>query len=234
MFEINENTDFEKGQVILINKPLLWTSFDIVKKIRTLIERKLGYRKIKVGHSGTLDPLAEGLIIICTGKATKEISKFQAMEKEYIATMALGKTTPSFDLETRIDNEYKIDHITKDFFKQTIKNFIGIISQVPPLFSAKKFNGNRAYNLAREGKKFELKSNRIEIKEIEIIKYNLPVVILRIVCSKGTYVRALARDIGFSLKSGAHIIGLKRTSIGNYKLSDAITIEEFGKKLKIL
>ena len=228
----NKNFDFQKGEILLISKPYKWTSFDAVKKIRYLIKKKYQYNKIKVGHAGTLDPLATGLIIICTGKSTKEISKFQSLDKEYIATIKLGATTPSFDLETSVDKEYEISHINENNFKQAIKKYIGEIEQIPPSFSAKHINGERAYYKARKGEEVNLKSSLIKIKKIEILEFNLPIVKLLIVCSKGTYIRALARDIGYSLKSGAHLVALKRTSIGNYKLENALLPEKFQKILE--
>lgn len=227
----SQDIDFQKGETLLINKSINWTSFDVVKKIRTLLKIKYGYEKIKVGHAGTLDPLATGLIIICTGRATKEISEYQSLHKEYIAAIKFGATTPSYDLETGVDKQYEISHITEDSFKQAIKTFIGKIDQVPPSYSAKKIQGERAYDKVRRGEKVELMPVKIEIKKIETLEFNLPVVKLHIVCSKGSYIRALARDFGFALKSGAHLIALERTCIGKFKLKNALSIEEFEKIL---
>ncbi len=231
---LTELGDFEKGQVILFDKPLEWTSFNIVKKTRNLLRRKYGYKKIKVGHAGTLDPLATGLLIVCTGKFTKQIEQYQAQKKEYIATIKLGQTTPSFDLETEVDKELPVDHITEELLKKTLKKFIGEQQQTPPNFSAKFVNGKRAYIKARNGEDFELKSNNIFIYNIEIIEFNLPIIKLKISCSKGTYIRAFARDIGLALNSGAHLIALQRTRIGEFNINDALTIVEFEDLLKNL
>lgn len=226
--------DFIKGELILIDKPLNWTSFDVVKKIRRNIIIKLKRTGIKVGHAGTLDPLATGLMIICTGKLTKEISKYQEYPKEYIATLKLGATTPSFDLETKINKRYPFDHINESLIKKTLKEYIGELYQIPPNYSAKFINGIRAYKYARSGKEINLKPNRICIKEINILKFELPVLEIKVICSKGTYIRSLVRDIGNSLESGAHLIKLVRTAIGKYKLEQAISIEDFERQLKFL
>ena len=226
--------DFINGEIILIDKPLNWTSFDVVKKIRRNIIIKLKRTGIKVGHAGTLDPLATGLMIICTGKLTKEISKYQEYPKEYIATLKLGATTPSFDLETEINKRYPVDHINEDLIKKTLEDYTGELYQIPPSYSAKFINGIRAYKYARSGKEITLKPNRIYIKKIKILKFELPILEIKVLCSKGTYIRSLVRDIGNSLKSGAHLIKLVRTAIGKYSLDEAISIEDFERQLKFL
>lgn len=219
--------NFKEGEVLYFDKPLKWTSFAVVNKIRYHICRKLGVKKIKVGHAGTLDPLATGVMIICTGKATKRIEEFQYHTKEYIATLQLGATTPSFDLEKEIDATYPTDHITRELVEETLKRFIGSIEQVPPVFSACKVDGKRAYDLARKGEEVELKAKTLIIDEIELLECNLPEIKIRVVCSKGTYIRALARDIGEALKSGAHLTGLIRTRVGDVKLKDCLQVESF-------
>jgi tRNA pseudouridine55 synthase len=226
--------DFIKGEILLINKPLHWSSFDVVKKIRKSIEAKYKQKRIKVGHAGTLDPLATGLIIICTGNLTKNITKFQDYSKEYIATIKFGATTPSFDLETDIDKEYKFNHIDEDLINDCLKDFTGEIYQAPPSYSAKFLNGVRAYKYARNGKKINLKPSKIYINRINILNFHSPVLKIKVICSKGTYIRSLARDIGFKLNSGAHLTGLIRTAIGKYKLSDALSIETFKRQLKFM
>jgi tRNA pseudouridine55 synthase len=229
---ISNIEEFQTGMIIPVNKPYEWTSFDIVKKVKNLIWKKLKpvvdikQKNFKVGHAGTLDPLAEGLVIICTGKATKKISQFMADEKEYIATIELGKTTPSFDLETDYDQSFPIDHITKELLNEVLKLFIGEQDQIPPVYSAKNINGKRAYEYARKGEELDLKSNRITISEIDLVNFDLPIITLRIVCSKGTYIRSLAHDLGKKLESGAHLIKLIRIRIGDYKLESSMTIEE--------
>lgn len=230
--DINETADFQTGKVLLLIKPIGWTSFDLVKKIRNIIIRRLGYKKIKVGHAGTLDPLADGLMILCTGKATKEISNYQQLDKEYTATLEFGKTTPSFDLETPVDKTYNITHINRDKIIKSLEKFIGEIEQVPPIFSAKNIKGERAYHFARKGEKIELKPNKVIIRQLELINFDLPFIEIRILCSKGTYIRALARDLGKILESGAYVTRLTRTKIGLYKMKDALTIKIFEEKLK--
>jgi tRNA pseudouridine55 synthase len=234
MMDINKQTDFLKGSVLLIDKPFEWTSFDVVNRVRILLQKKFRYRWLKVGHTGTLDPLATGLIILCTGNATKDIIRFLSMEKEYIATICLGESTPSFDLETEPDHTYPTEHITRELILKTLPQFKGKIEQVPPIFSAKKLNGKRAYDYARKGKELELQPNSVFIREIELIEFNKPVVVLRIKCGKGTYIRSLARDFGKALESGAHLVALKRISIGDYKISDALTMKEFEEKIKFM
>ncbi|MFB6320392.1 tRNA pseudouridine(55) synthase TruB [Saccharicrinis sp. FJH54] len=226
--------NFIEGEVLVLNKPLGWTSFDLVKKIRIRLQQKLGVKKLKVGHAGTLDPLATGVMLVCTGKATKQIETYQAGVKEYIATIKLGETTPSFDLETKTDRLYPFEHITRESVDLALENFKGEIRQIPPEFSAVKINGKRAYKYARKGEEVEMRPKILVIDEIEVLDFNLPVLTLRIVCSKGTYIRALARDIGIELKSGGHLIALQRTRVGDYSLSDALSVEEFEKNTEIL
>ena len=228
---INSSTDFLTGELILIDKFKDWTSFDVVNKIRSQIKYKRNIPKIKVGHAGTLDPLATGLLVICTGKKTKEIYKFQEANKEYIAKIKLGETTPSFDLETEVDNKFSVDNIKEEQLINVINSFIGEQEQMPPVFSAKRVNGKRAYISARKGKPVDLKPVTIEIYNIEIININLPVIELKILCSKGTYIRAIARDIGLALNNGAHLIELRRTKIGDLYVEDAITVDKFEKML---
>lgn len=218
--------DFIAGEVIYFNKPLTWTSFDLVNKFRYKLSRKLRVKKIKVGHAGTLDPLATGVMIVCTGKATKRIDEFQYQTKEYIAMLKLGETTPSFDLEKEIDAVYPTAHITRDLVEKTLKRFVGTIEQVPPVFSACKIEGKRAYELARNGEEVPLKAKTLVIDEIELLECELPVIKIRVVCSKGTYIRALARDIGVALDSGAHLIALERTRIGDITLDKCMSPED--------
>ena len=219
--------DFQEGEILYFNKPLHWTSFDLVSKIRYKISRSLRIKKIKVGHAGTLDPLATGVMIICTGKATKKIEEFQYQNKEYIATLRLGATTPSFDLETEIDETFETSHITRELIEETLQQFTGSIEQVPPAFSACKIEGNRAYQLARKGLEVELKPKLLVIDEIELQSFHEDILTIRIVCSKGTYIRALARDIGRALDSGAHLIALQRTRIGDVTLDKCLSVDEF-------
>ncbi len=230
--KIIEGYNFKEGEVLLFDKPYEWTSFNLVSKVRKLICNALGVKKLKVGHAGTLDPLATGLLIVCTGKATKTIDSYQAEEKEYITTLKLGATTPSFDLETEIDETFPTEHITRELIDQTLKDFIGELDQIPPAYSAVKVKGKRAYEYARDGKDPELKPKKLIIKEIEVINFESTELILRIVCSKGTYIRGLARDIGKALNSGAHLTALKRTRIGKYLNSDAMPLEALEKILK--
>lgn len=218
--------DFISGEVLYFNKPLNWTSFTLVRKLRNKLCRKLGVSKLKVGHAGTLDPLATGVMIICTGKKTKLIETFQYQTKEYIATIKLGATTPSFDLETEVDATFPTEHITKDLVKEKLKEFIGEIQQIPPTYSACKVEGKRAYEFAREGQEVELKPKLLVIDEIELLEDSLPEIKVRVVCSKGTYIRALARDIGTALGSGAHLTALERTRIGEVTLDQCISGEQ--------
>lgn len=222
--------DFISGEVLYINKPLNWTSFTLVRKLRNKLCRKLGIKKLKVGHAGTLDPLATGVMIVCTGKKTKLIESFQYQTKEYIATIKIGETTPSFDLETAVDGVFPVEHITQELVEAKLKDFIGEIEQVPPTYSACKVDGKRAYEFAREGQDVELKPKLLVIDEIELLNYSFPEIRVRVVCSKGTYIRALARDIGVALGSGAHLSALERTRIGEVTLDQCIEgsqIEEF-------
>ncbi len=212
--------DFIEGEVLYVDKPLHWTSFDVVNKIRWKILKTLKIKKLKVGHAGTLDPLATGVLIICTGKATRRIEEFQYQTKEYIATLELGATTPSFDLEKPIDFHYPTEHIDKALIDKIIPCFKGEIQQIPPVFSAVKIDGKRAYDYARNGQDVELKPKLLVIDEIEVLYFENPKLVIRVVCSKGTYIRALARDIGKALDSGAHLTALQRTKIGNIRLSD--------------
>jgi tRNA pseudouridine55 synthase len=223
--------NFEAGEVLLFDKPLTWTSFNVVGKVKFVLKKYLGLKKIKVGHAGTLDPLATGLLIVCTGKKTKEIESYQASEKEYIADIYLGKTTPSFDLETEVDAEYETNHITSDYVCEKLKMFIGEISQIPPVFSAKMINGRRAYSYARSGEEVEMKAVKVTIKELEVLKFELPVLQVRIVCSKGTYIRSLARDIGIELNSGAHLVALRRTKSGYFNVNEAMHPNDFEQKI---
>ncbi|MBN4070442.1 tRNA pseudouridine(55) synthase TruB [Olleya sp. AH-315-F22] len=218
---------FLYGQVLLIDKPLNWTSFQVVNKLRWKIRNAFDIKKIKVGHAGTLDPLATGLLVICTGKMTKQINTFQDQIKEYTGTVVLGSTTPSYDLETEIDNTYSIAHITEDLIFETTKQFIGEIAQFPPIFSAIKKDGKRLYEFARAGEKVEIKSRNITINTFEITKIALPEVDFRVVCSKGTYIRSLAHDFGKALNSGGHLSALRRTKIGDFDVSEALSIEKF-------
>ncbi len=218
--------NFNEGEIFYIDKPLHWTSFDAVKRIRMRILRRLHRKKIKVGHAGTLDPLATGVMLICTGKATKRIESLQYQTKEYVATIQLGATTPSFDLETEIDAQYPYEHITRETVEAVLPRFRGSIMQVPPAYSACKVDGKRAYEMARKGQEVELKAKELVIDEIELLEYALPVIRIRVVCSKGTYIRALARDIGQALGSGAHLTALQRTRIGDVRLSDCISVDD--------
>jgi len=227
-----EEYDFQKGEILLFDKELDWTSFDLVRKLRNFLCRETGIKKLKIGHAGTLDPKATGLMIICTGKETKNIDLLQAKEKEYVATIKLGATTPSYDLETPENEIFPTDNLTLEFVTEKLKNFIGEIDQVPPLFSAVKVEGKRAYEHARKGNNIVLQPKKITISELEILNFSKDEIVLRIVCSKGTYIRALARDLGVALKSGAYLVGLCRTRIGEMKLKDAWELQNFLEKLK--
>lgn len=220
--------NFKNGQVLLIDKPLGWTSFQVVNKIRWLIKKQYNLKKIKVGHAGTLDPLATGLLIICTGKFTKRIEEFQAQGKEYTGTFRIGATTPSYDQETEINDYFSIEHITKELINASAIKFLGEIEQKPPIFSAIKKDGRRLYELARAGESTEIKSRKVLINTFEITKINLPMIDFRVVCSKGTYIRSLAHDYGKALKSGAHLSNLRRTRIGNLSVNNAFSIESFS------
>lgn len=210
-----------------MDKPLGWTSFDVVKRIRGKLHHRLGIKKLKVGHAGTLDPLATGVLIVCTGKMTKQIDELQAHVKEYVAEITLGATTPSFDLETPIDATYPIEHITREQVEQVLRQqFVGSIKQVPPSYSACKVDGHRAYKMARKGKEVELKAKELVIDEIELLNYSMPRIEIRVVCSKGTYIRALARDIGQALGSGAHLTALRRTRVGGVRVDDCLQVPD--------
>ncbi|APY01406.1 tRNA pseudouridine(55) synthase TruB [Lacinutrix venerupis] len=223
--------DYKSGQVLLIDKPLNWTSFQVVNKLRWEIRQAYNIKKIKVGHAGTLDPLATGLLVICTGKMTKQINTFQGQIKEYTGTIVLGSTTPSFDLETEINETFSTKHITEDLIHETTKQFIGEIDQFPPVFSALKKDGKRLYEYARAGEDVEVKSRKIFIKEFEITKIEDNLVNFRVVCSKGTYIRSLANDFGKALNSGGHLSVLRRTKIGDFNVDKALSIEAFIKAL---
>ena len=235
--------DFITGEIIGIDKPLGWTSFDAVKRLRGSIQKRLRVKKFKVGHAGTLDPLATGVLIVCTGRATRMIETLQSGEKEYVATIRLGATTPSFDLETEIDAEYPTSHITEELVKECLAHFVGNIMQVPPVFSAVKIDGKRAYKFARQkvrkGKTYEdnpegdieLKAKPVTISEIEFLSLKDNILTIRVVCGKGTYIRALARDLGQDLKSGAHLTALRRTRVGDYNIDNCMTIDEAVEKI---
>lgn len=219
--------NFQEGVILAFDKPYRWTSFDVVGKVRWLICRRLGVKKLKVGHAGTLDPLATGVLIVCTGRATKRIEELQSGTKEYYATIRLGATTPSYDLEKPIDATYPWEHITREEVEKVLEKFQGTIEQVPPTFSACKVDGKRAYKMARNGDEVELKPKTLVIDEIELTECNLPDITIRVVCSKGTYIRALARDIGEALGSGGHLTALRRTRVGDYRVEECLNPEAF-------
>ena len=225
--------DFKNGQVLLIDKPLNWTSFQVVNKLRWEIKQRFNIKNIKVGHAGTLDPLATGLLIICTGKQTKEIDIYQGQIKEYTGTITLGATTPSYDLETEIDKAFSIEHISEELLKETTKQFIGEIQQKPPIFSAIKKDGKRLYELARKGETTEIKARTVTVSDFEITNINLPKVDFKVICSKGTYIRSLAFDFGIALNSGAHLSALRRTKIGEFSVDKGLSVEEFIENLKV-
>ncbi len=233
MMSENKILDFsrltEEGAVLNINKPLTWTSFDVVNKVRYRLSKHLGVKKIKVGHAGTLDPLADGVLILCVGKATKQIERIQSEEKEYLAEICFGATTPSFDMELPVDKEYPVEHITKEGLEEALKQFVGDILQRPPDFSAVKVNGKRAYDMARKGECPAIEAKQVSVGELEIIAWHLPYLTLRVRCSKGTYIRALARDLGRAMDSGAYLTKLTRTRVGSFSVDKAISIEEFEK-----
>jgi len=224
--------DFKNGQIIIVDKPLGWTSFQVVNKLRWAIRQKFRIKKIKVGHAGTLDPLATGLLIVCTGKFTKKINEFQSELKEYTGTITLGATTPSYDLETEIDQVFPTNHITKKNIQEASRTFLGKIQQTPPLYSAIKKDGIRLYELARKGENTEINSREIEIFSFDITQIEIPEVKFRIVCSKGTYIRSIANDFGKALQSGAHLTALRRTKSGDFDLSNAVSPEEFAETIK--
>lgn len=224
--------EIKQGKVLLIDKPLNWTSFQVVNKLRWHIRKHFNIKKIKVGHAGTLDPLATGLLIICVGKETKNINTYQGQTKTYTGTISVGATTPSYDLETEIDKTYSTAHITKDVLQETTKQFIGEIDQKPPIFSAIKKEGKRLYELARKGETTEIKARKVIIENFELTSTELPNINFEVICSKGTYIRSLAYDFGVALDSGAHLSALRRTKIGNFLVDDAISVEEFPKLLQ--
>ncbi|MEC3964838.1 tRNA pseudouridine(55) synthase TruB [Flagellimonas halotolerans] len=230
---MNTKEDFLNGQILLIDKPLEWTSFQAVNALKWAIRKKFGLKKIKIGHAGTLDPLATGLLVICTGKFTKKIPELQGQVKEYTGTFTLGATTPSYDLETEVDKTFPTEHLTDKSIKETTKQFLGEIDQVPPIFSALKKDGKRLYELAREGKQVEIKSRKIEILEFEITRIALPEVDFKVVCSKGTYIRSLAHDFGKALGSGAYLSELRRTKIGDFNVNNATTPVIFKENLGV-
>jgi len=226
--------DFIEGEILCFDKPYRWTSFNLVSKIRSQLCHLLGVKKLKVGHAGTLDPLATGVMVICTGHATKRIDELQAHVKEYVATLQFGATTPCFDLEKPIDQTYPTEHITEALVREALSRFIGRIEQVPPAFSACKIDGKRAYDLARKGKEVELKPKVLVIDEIELLRFDQEKMqaTIRVVCSKGTYIRALARDIGQALNSGAHLIALRRTRVGDVRVENCMKVEDFPEWLE--
>ncbi|QXP72833.1 tRNA pseudouridine(55) synthase TruB [Tenacibaculum sp. AHE15PA] len=224
--------DYKNGQVLLIDKPLKWTSFQVVNKLRWEIRQRYNIKKIKVGHAGTLDPLATGLLIICTGKKTKIIDTYQGQIKEYTGTITLGGTTPSYDLETEINETFATDHITDELIHETTKQFTGVIQQKPPIFSAIKKEGKRLYELARKGETTEIKSREVTIPVFEITNINANNLDFRVVCSKGTYIRSLAYDFGVALNSGAHLSALRRTKIGDFHVENAVSVDAFIKSLE--
>ena len=234
MSELKKSYNFINGEVLLFDKNLGWTSFDLVSRVRNAICRKAGIKKLKVGHAGTLDPLATGLMILCTGKATKQIESYQAGEKEYIATLKLGATTPSYDMETEEDKKNDFSFVTEELLKAALKKFEGEIEQVPPVFSAVKVKGKRAFDYARKGESLKLQPRKIVIREIELLSFQLPTITIRVVCGKGTYIRSLARDVGEKLSCGAYLTGLQRTRIGEYKIKNAITIDYFMENLSLI
>jgi len=232
MITLEKTYDFLGGEVLLFDKELNWTSFDVVQKVRYALCRQLGIKKMKVGHAGTLDPLATGLLLLCTGKATKKIESIQHKEKEYIATLKLGATTPSFDMETEEDSTQSYEHVTMEMLQDALSGLKGETEQVPPVFSAVKVNGRRAFEYARNNEELKLQPKKIVIHTITVEAFDLPHITIRVTCSKGTYIRALARDIGEKLNCGAYLTSLKRTRIGEYKVDDAVKVEYFLKNLQ--
>lgn len=227
-------SEFLEGKIILIDKDLEWTSFDVVNKLRIELRNQLGIKKIKVGHTGTLDPLATGLVILCAGKATKQIESYMGLDKEYVAEITIGATTPSYDLETDIEQTFPIEHVTREQLEAALDTFRGEIKQTPPNYSAKQVDGKRAYDMARQGETFKLKKNLVTIHELDLLEFTPPKIHLRIHCSKGTYIRSLASDIGRKLGTGAYLSALRRTKIGDYHVNDAEKIADFTKNLKPL
>lgn len=218
--------DYISGEILVIDKPYRWTSFDAVKRLRGAVQRRLNAKRFKVGHAGTLDPLATGVLLVCTGRATKRIAELQEGMKEYVAEITFGATTPSYDLEKEIDATYPWEHITPELIAETLPKFQGHLMQVPPVFSAVKVDGKRAYNYARKGKEVEIKAKPLEIKELEVLGWEAPKLTLRVLCSKGTYIRALARDLGEAMNSGAHLTALRRTRVGDYTINDAMSLDQ--------
>ena len=231
--ELNE-TSVTEGQLLLIDKPLNWTSFQVVNKIRWELKNKFGIKKLKVGHAGTLDPLATGLLLVCTGKMTKKISGIQALVKEYTGTFTMGATTPSYDLETPIDGTFPIDHLDDNALKEVINQFTGVVDQYPPVFSAIKKDGRRLYEYARKGEEIKINSRQVEISVFELTEIKLPTIDFYVKCSKGTYIRSLANDYGKALGSGAHLSSLRRTAIGLHRIEDAYTIEQITVELEVI
>ena len=232
--KIEKSSHFVSGTLLLIDKPLEWTSFDVVKKVRNLIKKKLQIKKIKGGHSGTLDPLATGLLIVCTGEFTKRIEEIQGQEKTYTGQFTLGATTPSFDRETKVNHTFNTALITKQLLEETTKQFVGEITQIPPIFSALKKDGKRLYDFARENEEVEIKERKVMVHSFEITDINFPEVNFKISCAKGTYIRSIANDFGRALNSGAYLSKLCRTKIGKYNLKDAFSLNEVEEKMKLL
>lgn len=230
--QMSKTYDFKAGEVLLVDKPLEWTSFDVVNKLRYELKRKTGVKRFKVGHAGTLDPLASGLLIICCGKATKTIDSYMGMPKEYTGTIVLGATRPSYDMETEIDQTFDISAITEEEIREIVPKFTGELDQVPPLFSAKKVDGKKAYELARKGSEMELQPNQITIYEFELTRIALPEIDFRVKCSKGTYIRSLAHDFGKALNNGAHLAALRRTAIGDYRVDQAKSVENWVEEIQ--
>ena len=231
--EFNEASVIE-GQLLLIDKPLNWTSFQVVNKIRWELKNKFGIKKLKVGHAGTLDPLATGLLLVCTGKMTKEISEIQALVKEYTGSFTMGATTPSYDLETSIDGTFPIDHLDDNALKEVINQFIGVVDQYPPVFSAIKKHGRRLYKYARKGEEIKINSRQVKILAFELTEIKLPTIDFYVKCSKGTYIRSLANDYGKALRSGAHLSSLRRTAIGLHRIEEAYTIKQITAELELI
>jgi len=230
MNEIEEK--LKEGLIFSVNKPYKWTSSDVVRKVKSILRYRYNLKKIKTGHAGTLDPLATGVLVICVGRATKKAEEIQAGEKEYIADIRFGATTPCCDLEKPVDVVFPYEHITRDALEIVLKKFTGTIQQIPPLFSAKMINGTRAYEFARKGENVEIKAATVSIAEIEILKFDLPDVVLKIVCSKGTYIRSVARDLGFEMQSGAHLTNLCRTRSGNFLIDNCLDINDLENYFK--
>ncbi|MCA1757874.1 MAG: tRNA pseudouridine(55) synthase TruB [Bacteroidales bacterium] len=226
--------DFEEGELLIFNKPLYWTSFDLVKKVKNLIRAGTGLKKLKVGHAGTLDPLASGLMIICTGRYTKRINELQEHDKEYLATFHLGATTPSFDLETEVDARFDVSEVSEERVNNVLEELTGRQMQIPPVYSAKNIGGKRAYEYARKGVEVKMEPVPVVFHELEMTRFEMPEVMIRIKCSKGTYIRSFARDLGLKLGCGAYLSSLVRTESGPYTLSDSMPLEDFEKKLESL